>query len=370
MTDDHLLPQATDDPTIVAGRYELERSLGSGGMGEVFVATDRTLDRPVALKRLPGALTDDPDARKRFFREAKALARINDPNVVSVFDAGEDDGRPFLVMELVQGATVADELRAGVRFTPERAAAIGAGTAGGLAAAHAQGVIHRDVKPSNIFLTAKDHPKVGDFGIARVERGDMTLTMTGQAFGSPPYIAPEQATGGPVDARADLYALGCVLYHMLAGHPPFEGDDSVAVTYQQVHTVAPTLEELGVGVSPELSTLVASLMRKDPAARPKSADAVRMSLESRPSVHPSLPRPVSWVRTIGRRSSRNARAGRRSLADAGSGPPSPPRSCSSRSPRSRSRGEIPRRPAPVRRVRRTPRHHRRQPQRRRTRRPR
>ena len=160
---------------------------------------------------------------------------------MSVFDAGEDDGRPFLVMELVQGATVADELRAGVRFTPERASAIGAGTAGGLAAAHAQGVVHRDVKPSNIFLTAKDHPKVGDFGIARVERGDMTLTMTGQAFGSPPYIAPEQATGGPVDARADLYALGCVLYHMLAGHPPFEGDDSVAVTYQHVHTVAPTL---------------------------------------------------------------------------------------------------------------------------------
>ena len=115
MTDDPLLPQATDDPTIVAGRYELERSLGTGGMGEVFVATDRTLDRPVALKRLPGALTDDPDARKRFFREAQALARINDPNVVSVFDAGEDDGRPFLVMELVQGATVADELRAGAR---------------------------------------------------------------------------------------------------------------------------------------------------------------------------------------------------------------------------------------------------------------
>jgi serine/threonine-protein kinase len=291
MTDEPLLPQATDDPTIVAGRYELGRSLGTGGMGEVFVATDRTLGRPVALKRLPVALNDDPDARKRFFREAQALARINDPNVVSVFDAGEDDGRPFLVMELVQGATVADELRAGVRFTPERASAIGAGIAGGLAAAHAQGVVHRDVKPSNIFLTAKDHPKVGDFGIARLERGDMTLTMTGQAFGSPPYIAPEQATGGPVDARADLYALGCVLYHMLAGHPPFEGDDSVAVTYQHVHTVAPTLEELGVGVSPELSALVASLMRKDPAARPKSADAVRMALASRPAAAPLPPAP-------------------------------------------------------------------------------
>jgi eukaryotic-like serine/threonine-protein kinase len=316
MTDEHLLPQATDAPTIVAGRYELERSLGSGGMGEVFVATDRTLDRPVALKRLPTALTDDPDARKRFFREAQALARINDPNVVSVFDAGEDDGRPFLVMELVQGATVADELLAGARFTPERASAIGAGTAGGLAAAHAQGVVHRDVKPSNIFLTAKDHPKVGDFGIARVERGDMTLTMTGQAFGSPPYIAPEQATGGQVDARADLYALGCVLYHMLAGHPPFEGDDSVAVTYQHVHTVAPTLEELGVGVSPELSALVASLMRKDPAARPKSADAVRLALESRPAAAPLPPAPGvaspdDRTRVIAQRASRTPEPRRR-----------------------------------------------------------
>ena len=370
MTDDPLLPQATDDPTIVAGRYELERSLGTGGMGEVFVATDRTLDRPVALKRLPGALTDDPDARKRFFREAQALARIDDPNVVSVFDAGEDDGRPFLVMELVQGATVADELRAGARFTPERASAIGAGTAGGLAAAHAQGVVHRDVKPSNIFLTAKDHPKVGDFGIARVERGDMTLTMTGQAFGSPPYIAPEQATGGPVDARADLYALGCVLYHMLAGHPPFEGDDSVAVTYQHVHTVAPTLEELGVGVSPELSTLVASLMRKDPSARPKSADAVRMALESRPASAPLPPHPASRARTIGRGSSRSVRAERRSLAAGGSGPRLPPRFCSSRSPRSRSHAETPLRPVPAARTRPAPRHHRRQAQRRRPRRPR
>ena len=316
MTDDPLLPQATDDPTIVAGRYELERSLGTGGMGEVFVATDRTLDRPVALKRLPGALTDDPDARKRFFREAQALARINDPNVVSVFDAGEDDGRPFLVMELVQGATVADELRAGARFTPERASAIGAGTAGGLAAAHAQGVVHRDVKPSNIFLTAKDHPKVGDFGIARVERGDMTLTMTGQAFGSPPYIAPEQATGGPVDARADLYALGCVLYHMLAGHPPFEGDDSVAVTYQHVHTVAPTLEELGVGVSPELSTLVASLMRKDPCGAPevrrRRADGVGVAagVGAAPPA-PGLVSPDDRTRVIAQRASRTPEPRRR-----------------------------------------------------------
>jgi eukaryotic-like serine/threonine-protein kinase len=291
MTDEQALPQATGQPALIAGRYELERSLGSGGMGEVFAATDRTLDREVALKRLPVALSDDPDARTRFFREAQALARINDRHVVPVYDAGDDEGRPYLVMQLVDGATLADELRVRGSFSAERSAAIGADIAAGLAAAHANGVVHRDVKPSNIFLAPDDHAMIGDFGIARVQRGDMTLTMTGQAFGSPPYIAPEQATGGQVDARADIYSLGCVLYHMLSGHPPFEGDESVALTYQHVHTVPPALDETGVAVSPELSALVASMLRKDPAARPKSADAVRLALETRPAGGDSVPPP-------------------------------------------------------------------------------
>src|SRR5216117_3914510 len=161
---------------VVADRYRLERSLGNGGMGEVFVATDTVLDRRVALKRLSPALADDEPARARFFREARALARINSPNVVGVFDAGGDRD-PYLVMELIDGTTLRAELRKDARVEPERAAGIAAGVAAGLAAAHAQGVIHRDVKPSNIFLTASGAPKVGDFGIERVERGDMTLTM-------------------------------------------------------------------------------------------------------------------------------------------------------------------------------------------------
>jgi serine/threonine protein kinase len=280
MTDEQPLPQAIGASSLVAGRYELEHSLGTGGMGEVFAATDRTLDREVALKRLPVALTDDVEARKRFFREAQALARINDPHVVPVYDAGDDGGRPYLVMQLVHGPTLADELRTSGPFTAARASAIGADIAAGLAAAHAKGVIHRDVKPSNIFLTRDGHAMIGDFGIARFQRGDMTLTMTGQAFGSPPYMAPEQATGDMVDARADIYSLGCVLFHMLTGRPPFEGDDSVAVTYQHVHSVAPSLESFGVAVSPVLSGLVATMLRKDPAARPRSADAVRLALES------------------------------------------------------------------------------------------
>jgi serine/threonine-protein kinase len=275
-------PAETEPDELVGGRYRLERSLGNGGMGEVFVAVDTVLDRRVALKRLSPALTDDEPTRTRFFREARALARINSPNVVAVFDAAAN-GEPHLVMELIEGTTLRDELRRTRRIPPERAAAIGAGVAAGLAAAHAQGVIHRDVKPSNIFLKPDGEPKVGDFGIARLERGDQTLTTTGQAFGSPAYIAPEQATGGRVDARADLYSLGCVLYEMLAGRRPFDGNDAVSLTYQHVHVKPPRVDSLDGRVSPELASLVESLLEKDPADRPATAEEVRLALDSQPA---------------------------------------------------------------------------------------
>jgi eukaryotic-like serine/threonine-protein kinase len=264
---------------VVAGRYVLERSLGNGGMGDVWVATDRKLRRRVALKELSPALAEDEPARARFFREARALARISHPNVVGVFDVGEDDGRPFLVMELVEGTTLEDELQRVDRLPPERAAEIGAGVAAGLAAAHENGVVHRDVKPSNIFLTPSDEPKVGDFGIARMEVGDKTVTLTGAAFGSPAYVSPEQVNGGKIGPRADLYALGCVLYRMLAGRAPFEGDP-VSLTYQHVHEQPAPLDSLGVGVPAALSGLVSALLEKDPTARPRSADEVRLALSA------------------------------------------------------------------------------------------
>jgi serine/threonine protein kinase len=277
-------PRRTDAGPIatIAGRYRLERSLGSGGMGEVFEATDTVLDRRVALKQLSSSLAEDEAARSRFFRESRALARINDPNVVGVFDAGEEDGTPFLVMELIEGTTLRNELRAIGRMDPQRAREIGAGVAAGLAAAHAHGVIHRDVKPSNIFLTANGQPKIGDFGIARIERGDMTLTLTGQAFGSPAYMAPEQAMGGRVDARADLYSLGCVLFEMLAGHRPFHGKGAVSLAYQHLHTEPVHLDVTDARVEPRLATLVASLLQKDPADRPGSAEDVRSALAEVP----------------------------------------------------------------------------------------
>jgi serine/threonine protein kinase len=270
-------------PTVLAERYQLDRSLGNGGMGEVFEATDLTLHRSVAVKLLSPSLVQDEPARARFLREARALARVNSPHVVAVYDAGEDDERPYLVMELVEGTTLEHELERSGRLEPARAVAIAKDIASGLASAHEQGIVHRDVKPSNVFLTPSDAAKVGDFGIARLERPDATLTLTGQTFGSPPYVAPEQATGGTVDARADLYSLGCVLFQMLVGRRPFSGDDAVSLVYQHVHTTPPRVDSLQPEVPVALGDLVAGLMAKDPDDRPDSAEEVRRALESVPT---------------------------------------------------------------------------------------
>jgi eukaryotic-like serine/threonine-protein kinase len=270
-------------PTVLAERYQLDRSLGNGGMGEVFEATDLTLHRNVAVKLLSPSLVQDEPARARFLREARALAQVNSPHVVAVYDAGEDDERPYLVMELVEGTTLEHELERAGRLEPPRAVAIATDIASGLASAHEQGIVHRDVKPSNVFLTPLDAAKIGDFGIARLERPDATLTLTGQTFGSPPYVAPEQATGGKVDARADLYSLGCVLFQMLVGRRPFSGDDAVSLVYQHVHTTPPRVDSLHPEVPVALGDLVAGLMAKDPDDRPDSAEEVRRALESVPT---------------------------------------------------------------------------------------
>ena len=251
-------------------------------MAEVFVATDLQLRREVAVKRLPSSAMEDATAKARFAREARALARVNDPHVVTVFDIVVDDGRPFLIMELVEGMTLRDLVDAEGRLEPARVVSIATGICSGLAAVHARGIVHRDMKPSNVFLTTSGAVKIGDFGIASVA-SDVTVTRAGEVFGSAPYVSPEQVTGDPVDARADLYSLGCVMFEMATGRPPFVGDDPAALAYQHVHTKPERADALVPQVPAALASTIDRLMAKDPADRPESADALRRSLEAMPA---------------------------------------------------------------------------------------
>lgn len=279
-------PDGVDTHEVVAGRYRLDRSLGTSRMAEVFVGTDLQLRRSVAVKRLPPSALQDATAKARFAREARALARVNDPNVVTVFDIVVDDGRPFMIMELVDGMTLRHLVDAEGRLDPARVVSISTGICSGLAAVHACEIVHRDMKPSNVFLTTSGAVKIGDFGIASVA-SDVTLTRTGEVFGSAPYVSPEQITGDQVDARADLYALGCVMFEMATGSPPFVGDDPAALAYQHVHATPERADALVPGVPAALASTIGRLMAKDPADRPGSADEVRRSLEAMPVSTPS-----------------------------------------------------------------------------------
>ena len=232
-------------------------------MAEVFVATDLQLRREVAVKRLPSSAMEDATAKARFAREARALARVNDQHVVTVFDIVVDDGRPFLIMELVDGTTLRDLVDAEGRLEPARVVSIASGTCSGLAAVHARGIVHRDMKPSNVFLTTSGAVKIGDFGIASVA-SDVTVTRAGEVFGSAPYVSPEQVSGDPIDARADLYSLGCVMFEMATGRPPFAGDDPAALAYQHVHTKPERADALVTQVPPALASTIEGLMAKDP----------------------------------------------------------------------------------------------------------
>ena len=221
---------------IFNGRYELHRRLGRGGMAEVYLARDQLLDRPVAVKVLFPALATDQGFVERFRREAQAAANLQHPNIVSVFDWGEANGTYFIVMEYVEGHTLAEMLRDEGRLHPDRAAEITADIAAALGFAHRNRVVHRDVKPGNVLITRDGGVKVADFGIARAlsDSTDQNLTKTGSVMGTATYFSPEQARGAAVDPRSDIYSLGCVLYEMTTGHPPFTGDSAVAIAYKHV----------------------------------------------------------------------------------------------------------------------------------------
>ena len=204
--------------TRVAGRYELVRPLGHGAMATVDLAQDVELERPVALKRLAENLARDEDLQRRFLREARLAARLSHPNVVRVFDVGEDDGRPFIAMEYVEGETLAELVAQRAPLPAAEAARLGTQMCAGLAAAHAAGLVHRDVKPQNLLLRTDGVLKLGDFGIAAGHEGTR-LTLAGTVLGTAGYLAPEQARGEEVTAAADIYAVGAVLYELLTGEP-------------------------------------------------------------------------------------------------------------------------------------------------------
>jgi ABC-type transport system substrate-binding protein/serine/threonine protein kinase len=265
---------------LFAGRYELAELLGSGGMARVHRARDTRMGRTVAVKTLLPELASDPDARRRFAREAQAAGALNHPGIVTVHDQDEirtdEQVVPFLVMEYVRGSTLAQLVREQVWFPPERAVRIACDILDALAHAHSRGTVHRDVKPANVMITTEGAVKVADFGIARVlHTADARLTATGSAIGTPSYMSPEQINGIEVDARSDVYAVGCVLTELLTGRPPFTDGNPINLMYWHVHTPPPAPSVRNARVPKELDALVLAALAKDPADRPEDAAAFR-----------------------------------------------------------------------------------------------
>jgi beta-lactam-binding protein with PASTA domain/tRNA A-37 threonylcarbamoyl transferase component Bud32 len=252
---------------VLAGRYEIDSVLGEGGMAKVFRGTDKVLGRTIAVKVLAPQFAKDHQFVSRFRREAQAAAALNHPNVVSVYDTGSEDGIHWIVMEYVDGRTLKSVIRQEGPLLPERAVEITQAICLALATAHEKGLVHRDIKPGNIMLTPSGETKVMDFGIARASAGADTLTQTAAVLGTAAYLSPEQAQGKPVDARSDIYAVGCVLYEMLTAHPPFEGDSPVAIAYKHVRETPTPPSRLNGDVPAELDAIVLKAMAKNPDNR-------------------------------------------------------------------------------------------------------
>nr|WP_175439003.1 serine/threonine-protein kinase [Streptomyces vilmorinianum] len=253
---------------LVADRYRLHICVGRGGMGEVWQATDEVLGRAVAVKLMLGHGTD-PSAAERFRLEAQTAARLSHPHVVGVFDFGTWDGKLFLVMELVDGASLAGDPGSPPVLPPDQVAVVAAHAAAGLAAAHREGVVHRDIKPGNLLRDADGTVKLADFGIARfVDDPSAGLTTTGQIVGTGLYLAPERALGRPASPASDVYSLGCVLYQLLTGRPPFQGDTATSLLYQHIDTPPAPPRQLGVGLPAAFEAYLLMLLAKEPEQRP------------------------------------------------------------------------------------------------------
>ena len=285
----------SDQGRSLGGRYELEEELGSGGMATVYKGTDRVLGRTVAVKVLSPTYARDQAFVARFRREAQAAARMNHPGVVNVYDTGSDDGTHFIVMEYVQGRTLAEILKSERRLMPDRAAEIGEDVAAALSFAHGQGIVHRDIKPANIMVTSTGDVKVMDFGIARALTSGDTLTQTATVLGTATYLSPEQAQGEPVDARSDIYSLGVVLYEMLTGQPPFAGDSAVSVAYKHVREEPTHPTQLDSTIPTGIEAVTLKALAKNPENRYQSADEMGADLHRARTGQKVLATPVLSV---------------------------------------------------------------------------
>jgi serine/threonine protein kinase len=293
--------------------YQVLSLLGAGGMGEVYLARDPRLDRTVALKILPGELASDPDRMQRFAREARAASALNHPNVATIYDVGESDGLRFIVMEHVEGETIAARIARPLAASEVVDIAVQAADA--LDVAHAKGITHRDIKPANLMLTHRGHVKVLDFGVAKVGRNDditpndhwtvEPLTAVGSVVGSGPYMSPEQIGGGDVDSRSDVFSLGVVMYQMATGQLPFPGSTRAEMMDRILHAAPPTMVRLNSDIPPALERITLKCLEKRTDGRYQSArelltdlwplkrqlDATRATSDSIRLVKPSGPRP-------------------------------------------------------------------------------
>jgi tRNA A-37 threonylcarbamoyl transferase component Bud32 len=264
---------------LIAGRYELEELVGTGGMSSVYRARDQLLERRVAIKILHEHFSRDADYVERFLREARAAAKLSHPNIVTVIDRGQAEGRQFIVFEYVDGQNLKQLVERQGRLPVRTVLELGIEIGRALAFAHANGLVHRDVKPQNVLLGNGD-VKVTDFGIARSLEVKSGLTQTGTVLGTSEYIAPEQASGEAVDELSDVYSLGVVLYELLAGRPPYTGDSFLVVAMRHVHDPVPSVAEARVDVPLRLDAALQRAMAKDPADRFGSMSELVAELET------------------------------------------------------------------------------------------
>jgi serine/threonine protein kinase len=289
---DFLAPPQNPDELGRLGPYRVLKVLGAGGMGVVFEAEDAALERRVALKAMLPTLAASTSARQRFLREARAAAAIENERIVQIYHVGEDRGVPFLVMPLLRGESLENRINPDRRLPMNEVLRIGREIAEALSAAHDRGLIHRDIKPANVWLEGPGaHVKLLDFGLARAAETDAPLTQQGSIVGTPAFMAPEQATGGALDGRCDLFSLGCVLYRMCTGRLPFEGTSGVSILMAIVGKEPATPLDVFAGVPEPLSRLIMLLLSKKPAERPASAHAV---IEALNTIQP-IPREIDTL---------------------------------------------------------------------------